>query len=216
MFKPAFVSNIELSFRKKRSEFLKELAFSLKPPIQILDVGGTMDYWRCVGYSFFKEFECTLLNIEKELDLDTGFQFTFGDACDLSRYDDMEFDLVLSNSVINLVGSFEEQRKMANEIRRVGKRYFVQAPNRFFPLDWRTLIPLFHFLPKKTQAWLFRQMRVGLYRRIKDYESSIKRATRVRDLSRREFLELFPEAKIKSEKVFGFSKSFIVYYGFNK
>ena len=71
----------------------------------------------------------------------------FGAARDLSRYSDREFDVVFSNSVINVVGDIWDQERMAKEIGRVGKRYFVQAPNRGFLVDWRTLVLCFHLLP---------------------------------------------------------------------
>jgi len=48
------------------------------------------------------------------------------------NYSDNEFDICFSNSVIELVGSFEDQRKFANEIRRVGRKLWVQTPARSF------------------------------------------------------------------------------------
>ena len=211
MDKPFILSNIEASFRKKRFAIVRELVYRLSLPIRILDVGGTMNYWRGVGYDDLPLFECTLFNIVEQVDLDDGFYFTFGDACDLSRYRDRQFDLVFSNSVINLVGEGQKQRQMAMEIRRVGKSYCVQTPNRFFPVDWRTYVPFFHFLPKEAQSWLLRHTRVGLYNRTRGYDASTKRATRVRDLAKAEVRKLFPEGTIKSERVLGFTKSFVVY-----
>lgn len=215
MDKPDLVSKIELGFRNKRAKLLNKYLKTLKSPIRVLDVGGTMDYWRFINYSKYNDFECTLLNIEEVTNLDNGFKFTFGDACDLSIYRKNEFDLVFSNSVINLVGNFERQKKMANEVKRVGKCFFVQVPNKYFPIDWRTLVPFFHFLPIKIQAWFFRTMRVGLYRKISDYKQSIIRAKRVRDLTKKDLIDLFPEASIIPETVFGITKSYIVHFGFD-
>lgn len=53
----------------------------------------------------------------------------------MKQFQDNEFDAVFSNSVIEHVGDYEAQRQMANEIMRVGKRYFVQTPNFYFPIE---------------------------------------------------------------------------------
>ena len=42
------------------------------------------------------------------------------------------YDVVHSNSVIEHLYNFENQKKMASEIMRVGKKYIVQTPNKYF------------------------------------------------------------------------------------
>jgi SAM-dependent methyltransferase len=63
-------------------------------------------------------------------------------------FDDQAFDVVWSNAVVEHVGDFDRQVFFLREIRRVGKRAFVTTPNRFFPVETHTRIPLLHFLPK--------------------------------------------------------------------
>ena len=70
-----------------------------------------------------------------------------GDAVDMPGISDGAFDVVFSNSVIEHVETYENQRRMAAEIRRVGRRYFVQTPNRHFPLEPHFLVPGFQLLP---------------------------------------------------------------------
>ncbi|NNE74462.1 MAG: methyltransferase domain-containing protein [Acidimicrobiales bacterium] len=63
-------------------------------------------------------------------------------------FDDAGFDVVWSNAVIEHVGSDEHKVHFLREIQRVGGRGFVTTPNRWFPLESHTKLPLLHFLPK--------------------------------------------------------------------
>lgn len=76
-----------------------------------------------------------------------------GDATDLREYEDKSFNLVFSNSVIEHVGDFTAQRKMAKEMMRVGKHCYLQTPNRYFPLEPHFLFPCFQFLPIRLRAF---------------------------------------------------------------
>jgi len=212
MNKPLFINNIEKIFRKKRFLIFLDLISVVPRPIHILDLGGTLSFWQSNDYNYIGEFNITMLNIFQQYNLPSGFTSIVGDARSLINYKDKEFDLVFSNSTLNFVGSYEDQLKMASEIRRVGKGYFIQIPNRHFPLDWRTLVPFFHFMPSKFQAFCFQHFKVGTYPQVKDSSKAIELATRVRDVTRREMVFLFPEARIIQERVLGFSKSFMAYY----
>ena len=69
-----------------------------------------------------------------------------GDALALP-FADGEFDVVFSNAVIEHVGGREQQRKLVSEALRVGRRVFITTPNRRFPLEVHTRLPLVHWLP---------------------------------------------------------------------
>jgi hypothetical protein len=181
--------------------------------LRILDVGGTSEYWEGVNWKALGSIEVTLLNLMPQK-VEPPFAAAVGDARDLSAFADQSFDVVYSNSVISLVGARQEQARMAREIQRVGRAYVLQTPNYNFPIDWRTLVPLFHFLPVTMQAWCFRHLRVGRYPRMESRERSLLHAGRVRDLTLRELTDLFPGCRVARERVAGFTKSFIVYKGF--
>ena len=201
-------SHFAANARQRRHAVFLRLLDDLPHPISVLDVGGTVDYWRTVG--FHPDVDVLLLNIFPQNNLPAGFKAIVGDARDLSSFPDKHFDVVFSNSVIGHVGGFAEQQRMAREIGRVGRRYFVQTPNHGFPLDWRTLIPGFHWLPASAQAWCFRSMSVGTYPRAPDAVTAKEWATRVRNLRRRELPVCFPGATVQNERVAGLTKSFIV------
>jgi hypothetical protein len=126
-----------------------------------------------------------------------------------------EFDVVFSNSVIEHLGTLNEQRWMADEIRRVGKRYFVQTPNRYFPLEPHFLVPFFQFLPLRMRVQLVRRFDLGWYGMggIPDPEHAEAVVRSIRLLSAGELLRLFPDGRLYRERLFGLTKSLIVYGG---
>ncbi|MGB3760144.1 MAG: class I SAM-dependent methyltransferase [Rivularia sp. (in: cyanobacteria)] len=62
---------------------------------------------------------------------------------------DKTFDICWSNAVLEHVGDEKEQILFLKEIKRVAKQAFITTPNRYFPIEVHTRIPLLHFLPKK-------------------------------------------------------------------
>ena len=92
---------------------------------------------------------------------------------------DAEFDLVVSNAVIEHVGTAGDQRAFVHELCRVGRRVFVSTPNRWFPIEVHTLLPLVHWLPRARAREVFRAL-------------GREEALSVRLLGRREFRALFP------------------------
>jgi SAM-dependent methyltransferase len=73
--------------------------------------------------------------------------YVTGDACALP-FPDHSFDVVFSNAVIEHVGDVERQRLFVAEALRVGRRVFLTTPNRWFPIELHTRLPLVHWLPK--------------------------------------------------------------------
>ena len=68
------------------------------------------------------------------------------DALELP-FEDGAFDIVFSNAVIEHVGGEEDQRRFVAEALRVGRRAFITTPNRWFPVEVHTHLPLVHWLP---------------------------------------------------------------------
>tara|TARA_B110000503_G_scaffold131994_1_gene207430 strand:+ start:348 stop:728 length:381 start_codon:yes stop_codon:yes gene_type:complete len=58
-------------------------------------------------------------------------------------------DIVISSATIEHVGSALNQKKMIENIIKLTKKVFViTTPNRFYPIELHTKIPLIHWLPK--------------------------------------------------------------------
>jgi hypothetical protein len=58
---------------------------------------------------------------------------------------DKSFDLAISNAVLEHAGSREKQVRFVSQMVRVARRAFITVPNRFFPIEHHTLIPLAHW-----------------------------------------------------------------------
>ena len=58
---------------------------------------------------------------------------------------DKAFDVAVSNAVLEHVGSEQHQAAFVRELARVAHRVFISVPNRYFPIEHHTLIPLLHF-----------------------------------------------------------------------
>jgi hypothetical protein len=73
-------------------------------------------------------------------------------------FPDDSFDIGFSNAVVEHLPDLESQRAFVGELCRVSRRVFVTTPNRRFPLDTHTLVPLAH--------WLSDDRRDAVYRRL--------------------------------------------------
>lgn len=135
-----------------------------------------------------------------------------GDARELSCYEDKEFDLVFSNSVIEHVGKEEDQKKMADEILRVGKHFYLQTKNKYFPVEPHFIFPFFQFLPLSARIFLLRNFTLGyMKQKVKSYDEAKEIADSVDLLSEKRLRKFFPQAEIKREKFFFMTKSFYLF-----
>ncbi len=141
-------TSLASKLRLRRNRWFADLIEGIGRPMSILDVGGRDVVWQTIGFAGDPTVHITLANIEPTPTSYANIRSVTADARDLNQFADDEFDVVYSNSVIEHVGDFEDMRRMANEIQRVGKRYFVQTPYRYFPIEPHFLFPFFQFLPR--------------------------------------------------------------------
>jgi hypothetical protein len=208
-------ASLATRMRRRRFALFEELFSGLSGAIRILDVGGTPGFWRVMGFER-TTVSVTLLNQEPLESSPPGFLCVVGDARNMREFKDQEFDVVFSNSVIEHVGAFADQQAMASEVQRVGRRYFVQTPNRHFPIEPHFLMPGFQFLPLSVRAaWLARHD-VGWYPKAPSYEVALRQVGRIRLLSRAEFQRLFPGGRLYTERFFGLAKSFVIHRGWER
>jgi hypothetical protein len=201
------------SMRFKRFLYFKELLQGLNKPLSILDIGGTQEYWLNMGLAD-TDIQITLLNLSIQQTTSPNFYSVVGDATDLNNYADKSFDIVYSNSVIEHLFTKENQKKMADEVMRVGKCHFIQTPNYYFPLEPHFLFPCFQFLSKPIRTSLIHRFHLGHIPRKRSKNDARLIVDEIRLLTINEMKELFPQSFIWKEKFGGLVKS-IVAHNFN-
>lgn len=120
-----------------------------------------------------------------------------GDATKLP-YSDGEFDVAFSNSVIEHMAP-ASQVAFASEVRRVARRYYVQTPNYWFPVEPHYHLPGFQFLPEESRRWLNSRFTLG-WQPKGAWEP-------IHLLDERSLQLLFPDASIEAERLLGLKKS---------
>ncbi|MBK9226284.1 MAG: methyltransferase domain-containing protein [Ignavibacteria bacterium] len=204
--------SISETFRKKRMKLFEKFCEKIGRNLKVVDIGGTYYHWKSSA-ELLESIELTLVNIEKETDeLPDKVKFIQADARSLEFMYDKQFDVAYSNSVIEHFSDFEEQMKVASNIRRIANHYFVQTPNYYFPVEPHFLFPFFQMLPEGMKKTLVKNFSLGWYEKQADENSASELVKSIRLLKRKELIELFPDAEIHEEKFFGMNKSFIAYH----
>ncbi len=138
---------------KKFSQFLTQVA--PQPDETIVDVGvNTTEYSDTDNYleKFYPHTEkITAVGMgdmsafQKRYPLVTAVS---GDGRTLP-FADNTFAISYSNAVIEHVGTTTDQRRFLSELVRVSTRGYFTTPNRHFPIELHTRIPLLHLLLSK-------------------------------------------------------------------
>jgi SAM-dependent methyltransferase len=146
------------SRRRKLGLFLDTMAPSAETTV--LDIGvddvGFGEHKGCGTLNFFEELypwpaRITALGLHEGDRFRARYpaiRYVKGDALALP-FEDGAFDVAFSNAVIEHVGGPDEQRRFVAEALRVARRAFVTTPNRWFPLEVHTRLPLVHWLPER-------------------------------------------------------------------
>jgi hypothetical protein len=149
-------------------EFMRRLVPG--PEHTVLDVGVTSDQLYSVSNYFealypFKTriTACGLGNASFLETMYPGLTYVQANATDLP-FEDGAFDFVHSSAVLEHVGSFENQVRMIEECLRVARRgVCLTTPNRWFPIEFHTQLPLVHWLAKPTSRAIMRSLGYGFF-----------------------------------------------------
>lgn len=129
-------------------------SFHIQSYHSLLDVGATSD--RSYDHSNYLEAwyshkACiTAVGIDDGTFLESlypGVKFVRADGLHLP-FPDCHFDFVHSSAVLEHVGAREQQMRFIQETWRVTRQgIFLTTPNRCFPVEFHTALPLIHWLP---------------------------------------------------------------------
>ncbi|MBN3584720.1 class I SAM-dependent methyltransferase [Algoriphagus aestuarii] len=203
-------NSLGAKLRNKRQHVFESLfhsRFKDSETIKILDVGGTDYFWKDSSLPENPKIEITLLNLTEEKTTHPRIKSVIGDATNMPEFETNRFDLVFSNSVIEHLYSWENQVKMANEIQRVGQTFFIQTPNKYFPIEAHYAIPFAQYMPKSLMLPVLTKTRLS---RLKKWDA--KEAEQYLDeillIDEAGMKKLFPGASIYKERMLGMVKSF--------
>jgi len=197
-------------WRRKRFNLFLEYLKPQKSDI-LLDVGGYPWFWLSHPQPVA---QIDVLNIHK-IDWDASqhpnynIKTIIGDGCSLNL-PDKSYDIGFSNSVIEHVGSWEKQKRFAAEIRRVANAIWVQTPAFECPIEPHYIAPCIHYFPPNVQKKIIRWTSVWGWLERPDKNKINEMVENTRLLRKSEMIELFPDCKIITEKLFGLiPKSYI-------
>jgi SAM-dependent methyltransferase len=179
------------------------------PEMTVLDVGVTSDLRE--DSNFFEKLypypqNITAVGVEDAAFLEQEFPgLTYVRADGLSLpFADKSFDLVVSFAVIEHVGSREQQTAFVRELMRVGKTCCITTPNRWYPVEFHSILPLVHWLPP---LW-FRRILKLLGKKFWAEEKNLN------ILSQQEILEMIPphlQVYQKHFKLLGWVSNLVFY-----
>ena len=169
----------------------------------ILDLGGSARTW-----DRHEAKRITVLNLDPRC-LAGQRPAVVADALAVP-FPDRTFDIVFSNSVIEHLATPQRQLVFAAEVRRLSRAgYFVQTPNKWFPIEPHYLAPFVHWLPLRFRPAVIRWATPRGWLSKPSAESCRNMCGEIRLLDAREMRRLFPEARIFRERFLGLTKSLI-------
>lgn len=160
------------SRKKKFLQFLEKIAPERNE--SIIDVGvNTTEYSKTDNY-----LENSYIHPEKITAVGLGDISAFTSRYPLIHtvsadglalpFDNDTFDIAYSNAVIEHVGDYEKQLQFLRELIRVTKRGYLTTPNKLFPFEVHTRVPLLHLILSKKYfdtflGWIGKSWATGDY-----------------------------------------------------
>lgn len=138
---------------RKWDSFMEEIHPT--PAMRVLDVGfSEKEYSSTDNYiEKFYPYQNMLTALGTDVPIEFKARYPSVSAVnyggDIFPFEDKAFDVVWSNAVLEHVGNRDRQLLFLKEVKRVSRRAFITTPNRYFPVELHTRMPLLHFLPKE-------------------------------------------------------------------
>lgn len=161
---------VELFSTHVRKQMFRSLMSASNPTVRtnVLDVGVTSNTrsdsnFFEAAYTFPEKITAVGLEDASFLEREyPGLKYITADALNLP-FKDKSFDLAVSWAVIEHIGSRDRQRAFVSELSRVSKAFFITTPNRWYPVEFHTVLPLLHWLPACQFRAALKLMRMPFY-----------------------------------------------------
>jgi ubiquinone/menaquinone biosynthesis C-methylase UbiE len=155
---------IRIAGHQRRRMFERFVAATgIGPGDTVVDVGATSD--RSYDHSNYLEAwhphkdKVTAVGVDDASFLESlypGMKFVRADGRELP-FEDGAFDWAHSSAVLEHVGSAAKQSRFIRELWRVSRKgIFVTTPNKGFPIEFHTVLPLIHWLPAELHRRILR------------------------------------------------------------
>ena len=206
--------------RGRRARVLREY-IDPAPEWRILDLGGgTGAHINRVFPHHRNIVICDLLAADLEVARKVyGYETVQADGTDRLPFSDGEFDFVFCSSVIEHVTgpkdevlriadgetfremAWDNQSRFAAEVRRIAKRYYVQTPHKYFPVESHSWMPnIYPMINRRHHIRLLSAINTStVWPKKTEPDWNL--------LTPSEMRELFPDARIFIERSLGLPKS---------
>jgi SAM-dependent methyltransferase len=202
-------AQISLRARRRMYRFFED-HFRPGPADTVLDVGVTPDD-TMVDSNAFEQFypftsQLTATSVEDASALEKrfrGLRFVQTSGSTLP-FDDRAFTLAYSSAVLEHVGDRAAQESFVREVTRVADAFFIVVPNRWFPLELHTMLPVLHWLPRAWHRWLLSRLGLSFWAQEKNLNL----------VGARELRSLFPagvEVRIHRHRLLGMTSNIAAY-----
>jgi len=169
----------KISSRAREKMFDRFMSFAQPTPEDlVLDVGVT-PYNEFPNNYFEKLYpwtaNITMCSVEDASNLEREFpgsKFVRNEPGKPLPFRDAQFDIVFCNAVLEHVAETNAQNGnkchggqafFLDELIRIGKKVFLTTPNRWYPIEFHTVLPLVHWLPQPIHQKILRLFGMDFY-----------------------------------------------------
>jgi hypothetical protein len=213
------IASLRSYTRQRRGCVLRAFLATFPRPLAVIDLGGAVKFWKTVGITDAAGLVITLAN-NHAMDTTNANQVNefacvreWGiDVRQIGSQQLAEFDVIVSNSFIEHLTCWEDQRLVACRIIESGRPYFIQTPNKNSPIDPhfpRPYVPFFALYPKQIQARLLTLGELGGGWRAPTMDAALSALNFYNPLGVAEMRMLFPDAELHVERPLGIPMSIL-------
>ena len=179
--------------------------------LRVIDLGGTVESWERAPV---QPREVVIVNLFEPGESSAPQRIPVtGDACrarDALRAAGIEggFDLVFSNSLLEHVGGHVNRVALAEEVRALAPRHWVQTPYRYFPVEPHWVFPMMQFLPIPARTAIANSWPL-VHTRPDSRADALEAVQWTELVGITEMRSYFPESTIVPERMAGLVKSIV-------